>query len=129
MVRSMTGYGKSECLHGNIKFIVEVRSLNGKSADISLKTSLIPREKELEVRQLLSQSLQRGNIDLFVSIESNATENSKVINREVFKDYHNQIKSLQEELKEECSLSDLYSSILKMPDVIDVKKQIGRAHV
>ena len=50
MLKSMTGYGKAQCLLGPDKYLVEIRSVNGKNADISFKTPLIPRDREVEVR-------------------------------------------------------------------------------
>ena len=119
MVRSMTGYGKAECLLPDSKIIIEIRSLNGKNADISIKSSLIPRDKEMAVRQHIAKELQRGNIDLFATMEQNATAQAKQINREIFDSYLAQIKELG---FTECT-DTILQTILKMPDVVDVKKQ------
>ena len=119
MVRSMTGYGKAECLLPDSKIIIEIRSLNGKNADISIKSSLIPRDKEMAVRQHIAKELQRGNIDLFATMEQNATVQAKQINREIFDSYLNQIK----ELGFPVCTDTILQTILKMPDVVDVKKQ------
>lgn len=139
----MTGYGKAECLLPDGKITVEIRSLNGKSADISLKTQLIPREKEVETRQLIAKELQRGNIDLFVAFEQNTAENAKVINKEIFAAYYKQALELNEIIcrvqKEHlagggcmediygrsmpCDTTSLFPAILKFPDVVEVKKQ------
>ena len=119
MVRSMTGYGKAECLLPDSKIIIEIRSLNGKNADISIKSSLIPRDKEMAVRQHIAKELQRGNIDLFATMEQNATAQAKQINREIFDSYLNQIK----ELGFPVCTDTILQAILKMPDVVDVKKQ------
>ena len=70
MVLSMTGYGKSEVTSGNKKYTVEVRSLNGKNSDISLKSSILPKDKDLEFRQYLTRRLVRGNIDVFLTSET-----------------------------------------------------------
>ena len=119
MVRSMTGYGKAECLLPDSKIIIEIRSLNGKNADISIKSSLIPRDKEMAVRQHIAKELQRGNIDLFATMEQNATAQAKQINREIFDNYLAQIKELG---FTECT-DTILQTILKMPDVVDAKKQ------
>ncbi len=115
----MTGYGKAECCLPDGKIIIEIRSLNGKNADISIKTQLIPRDKDLEVRQLISKELHRGNIDLYASLEQNAAEGAKVINKEIFTAYYNQIRNLGTIYKEE----ELLPVILRLPDIIEVKKQ------
>lgn len=119
MVKSMTGYGKAECVLPDGKMTIEIRSLNGKNADISIKSSLIPREKEMEVRQYIAKELQRGNIDLFASVEQNAADKAKQINKDIFAGYLAQIK----DLGMECSTDALMQTILKLPDVIEVKKQ------
>ena len=115
----MTGYGKAECLLPDSKIIIEIRSLNGKNADISIKSSLIPRDKEMAVRQHIAKELQRGNIDLFATMEQNATAQAKQINKEIFDSYLAQIKELG---FTECT-DTILQTILKMPDVVDVKKQ------
>lgn len=119
----MTGYGKAECQFGQNKLVVELRSVNGKNSDISLKSQLIPRERESEVRQMISQALQRGNIDLFASIESTQESSNRTINKQVFKSYYNQIKAVNEELEEKLDYSGLINCILKLPDVIEIQKR------
>lgn len=122
MLQSMTGYGKAECTTEIGKITVEIRSVNGKGADINLKTQLIPREYEHEVRQMLSKILVRGSIDLFATLESNREATGKNINRELFTAYYNQIRSINQSLPVPLSEADLLSSILRMPDVIDNQK-------
>lgn len=123
MVRSMTGYGKAEQLAGQNKIVVEIRSVNGKNADISLKTQIIPREKEMEVRQLISKELYRGNIDLFATIEYAQESGNRVINRDIFCSYLNQIKEINKSLAEPLSENTLLNTIIKLPDVIEVQKK------
>ena len=115
----MTGYGKAECQLSNGKITIEIRSLNGKNADISLKTSIIPRDKEMQVRQRVAKELVRGNIDIYATYESNASENIKVINKEVFDSYYNQIIALEKPF----SAEEITCAILKLPEVIENKKQ------
>lgn len=119
----MTGYGRAESLYGQDKLVVEIRSVNGKNSDISLKTQLIPREREVEVRQMISQKLQRGNIDLFANVEYAQECGTKTINRQVFLSYYNQIKAINEELDEKLDYSGLINCIVKLPDVIDIQKR------
>lgn len=119
----MTGYGKAECLLPDGKITIEIKSLNGKNADIGIKTSLIPREKEIEVRQFIAKELGRGNIDLFVAYEQNAASGAKTINKELFLEYYKQITSIQNSLNFECNDSGLLPAILKMPDVMETPKQ------
>ncbi|MFA6334409.1 MAG: YicC/YloC family endoribonuclease [Bacteroidales bacterium] len=122
MILSMTGYGKAESQFGQNKLVVEIRSVNGKNSDISLKSSLIPREREVEVRQMVNQALQRGNIDLFANVEYAQESDNKTINKQMFISYYNQIRAINEELDEKLGYSGLINCILKLPDVIENKK-------
>ena len=123
----MTGYGKAEALLETGKITVEVRSLNGKTADISMKTSLLPKDKEINVRQKIAAQLQRGNIDMFMTFEPNAAENAKQINMEMAMQYYQQISELGGKIGAvnlwSHNPNDLLAMILRMPEVMDAKKQ------
>ena len=93
----MTGYGKSEAILKTGKITVEIKTLNGKNADIALKTFLIPRDKELAVRQKIANKLQRGNIDVFFGYEPNVTETARQINKETVKEYYSQMEAIAQE--------------------------------
>ena len=127
MIKSMTGYGKAEAILEAGKITVEIRSLNGKTADISLKTSLLPKDKEIAVRHKIADKLQRGNIDMFMTFEPNAAENAKQINMEMAMQYYHQICELGGKIGAvnlwNQNPNDLISTILRMPEVMDVKKQ------
>ena len=127
MIKSMTGYGKAEVLLETGKVTVEVRSLNGKTADISLKTSLLPKDKEIAVRQKIAAELQRGNIDMFMTFEPNAAENAKQINMDMAMQYYQQISELGGKIGAVNlwmhNPNDLLATILRMPEVMDAKKQ------
>ena len=90
----MTGYGKAETLLETGKISVEVRSLNGKTADISIKTSILPKDKEMAVRQKIAAELTRGNIDFFITFEPNAADSAKKINMALAMEYYQQICTL-----------------------------------
>ena len=127
MIRSMTGYGKAEVLLETGKVTVEIRSLNGKTADISLKTSLLPKDKEIAVRKKIADELQRGNIDMFMTFEPNAAENAKKINMDLAMQYYQQISELGSQIGAvnlwSHNPNDLIATILRMPEVTDAKKQ------
>ena len=115
----MTGYGKAECICDNNKITVEIRSVNGKAADISLKTQIIPREREIEVRQLLANKLQRGNIDLF-ALSASAEENpGRTINQEVVLSYVRQLRELANAAGENPGFETLLASALRFPEVFE----------
>ena len=127
MIKSMTGYGKAEVLLEAGKVTVEIRSLNGKTADISLKTSLLPKDKEIAVRKKIADELQRGNIDMFMTFEPNAAENAKKINMDLAMQYYQQIDELSKKVGTSSlqinNPNDLIATILRMPEVMDAKKQ------
>lgn len=123
MILSMTGYGRAEKTTDNEKFIVEIRSLNGKNADISLKSSIIPKEKDIEVRQYIAQQLVRGNIDLFATIEYIGAAPSSVINKEILQDYYKQIEGAIDGFDIPSNyVSGIIPTLLKLPNVLETQK-------
>ena len=127
MIQSMTGYGKAEATLKNGKLTVEIRTLNAKSADINIKTSILPKDKDIPVRKKLADRLQRGTIDFFLTFEASAGESARPINAEVLKAYYNQVLAIRRELPgftapgDEAN-SELLASLLRLPDVVDAKK-------
>ena len=123
----MTGYGKAEVILETGKMTVEVRSLNGKTADISLKTSMLPKDKEMTVRQKIAAALTRGNIDFFMTFEPNAADSAKKINMDLAMEYYQQISELSKKIGTSYininNPNDLLALILRMPEVMDAKKQ------
>ena len=124
----MTGYGKAETVLESGKISVEIRSLNGKNADISIKTTLLPKDKELLVRQIIADELKRGSIDVFINFEANAAECAKKINQDLVLEYFRQIEEISARIEQEypgkgiCDAESTLPSILRMPDVLDMKK-------
>ena len=123
----MTGYGKAEAILETGKITVEIRSLNGKTADIGLKTSMLPKDKEIAVRQKIAAELYRGNIDLFITFEPNAADSAKKINMDLAMEYYQQISTLGGQIGAvnlyTQNPNDLLALILRMPEVMDAKKQ------
>lgn len=125
----MTGYGKAETILKSGKLTIEIKSLNGKNADISIKSALLPKDKELTVRQILAQRLQRGNIDLFLTFEANAAETAKEINADLVMSYYRQIIEINTRIGQEFPFTDnadaahLLGQIIRFPDVMEQKKQ------
>ena len=127
MIKSMTGYGKAEAILEAGKITVEIRSLNGKTADIGLKTSMLPKDKEIAVRQKIAAELYRGNIDLFITFEPNAADSAKKINMDLAMEYYQQISTLGGQIGAynlwNQNPNDLLALILRMPEVMDARKQ------
>ena len=127
MIKSMTGYGKAEAILETGKITFEIRTLNSKNADINIKTPLLPKDKEIGIRQKIASSLQRGTIDFFATWEPNTADSGKKINADLLKGYYNEILSLRKELPgfftpQDRENNELLCSILRIPDVIDTKK-------
>lgn len=117
----MTGYGRAEVPFKGDKIEIEIRSVNGKSADINLKSAFIPKSKEAEIRQLLSSQLQRGSIDLYMNIESTQVVDCP-INKDRFMLYYRDIQEIQKELPELAHQDNLLNTILRIPEVMGHKK-------
>ncbi len=123
MIQSMTGYGKAQASLEGGKLLVEIRTLNGKNADISVKTSLLPKDKELAVRKKLADRLQRGTIDLYITWEPNAAASAKPINTGLAMEYLDQIRNAAPApMQDSASMAMLLSAILRLPDVTDTRK-------
>ena len=126
MVQSMTGYGKGEAILEKGKLLVEIRTLNSKGADINLKSSLLPKDKEIEIRKKIAQRLQRGTIDVFITFSADAAANAKQINQDLALQYYDEIRQLGEKIgavnlpAQEPNY--LLATILRMPDVLDQAK-------
>lgn len=122
MLKSMTGYGKAECLLGQDKYLVEIRSVNGKNADINLKSPLIPRDKEIEVRKYIAEQLGRGSIDLFVTVEHAEGAGAKQINGAILLSYYEQLQQAVEgTVLDFCEPDTLLPAILRLPDVLETR--------
>lgn len=126
MIKSMTGFGRAEAVLSTGKITVEVRSLNGKTADIGIKTSMLPKDKEMAVRQKISSALTRGNIDFFISFEPNVADSAKKINMSLAMEYFQQIRTLGDQIGASelwnNNPNDLIATILRMPEVMDSRK-------
>lgn len=112
----MTGFGKASLELDGKTIHVEIRSLNSKGADISLRLSSSLRNYELELRNELSKQLERGKIDVSIYVESNKTETPIEINIELAKAYHQQLQNLANQLNEPLQTS--IEQILKFPEVM-----------
>ncbi len=116
MIQSMTGYGKSVITFKEKKINVEIKSLNSKSLDLSTRIAPSYREKEMEIRQLIAKTMERGKIDFSIWIEKDASDDAVPINTAVVEKYYRQIK----EIAISTGISeptDWFYTLLRMPDV------------
>lgn len=123
MIKSMTGYGKAaaELVSGG-SLIVEIRTLNGKSADINIKSNLLPKDEELLIRQKLAAKLQRGTIDVFLTVEQAAGKGAQTIDKDLVRAYYNQVGEVAGDLGVTVGGSGLLETVLRFPDVLGQKR-------
>ena len=114
----MTGFGKAALRYGSRTITVAIKSLNSKQADLSARVPSAYRTAELELRSLITSQLQRGKIDLSISIDDDALEgNASLINREALIGYVHQLRALSSELGQELPLDT--AALLRLPGVLD----------
>lgn len=125
MIKSMTGYGKAEAELAHGTLTIEIRTLNGKNADINLRSSLLPKDKELDIRSKVAAALTRGTIDVFLTWTPREEEGARQINMNVARGYIEQAGILAKEMGVQYSPSNfalLLNAILRMPDIVDTRK-------
>lgn len=113
----MTGYGKASGIYNEKKIVAEIKSLNSKQADVSTRMAGLYREKDIEIRNLLIQELERGKIDFSLYYESFDKDTNSRINQSMVESYYEQIREISGNtdiaMPENC-----LEIILRMPDVM-----------
>ena len=117
MIQSMTGYGKTVVNYKGKKIHVEVKSLNGKSLDISTRIAPLYREKEMEIRQIIATELVRGKVDFSIWIEKEDAVDATPINAALVEYYYKQISEISEKTGIPLP-QDWFCSLLRLPDVL-----------
>lgn len=121
MIKSMTGYGKAVAETPQKKISIEIKSLNSKQLDLNTKLPWLYKEKEPEIRNLISQRLDRGKIDFSIYCDILDDEVATVINKTAVKNYYNQFKEIASDLK--IKLDDqIFSAIMKLPDTLKTER-------
>ena len=121
MIKSMTGYGKAIAETQQKKITIEIKSLNSKQLDLNTKVPWLYKEKEPEIRNLVSQKLDRGKIDFSIYCDMLDDEVVTVINKSAVRNYYNQFKDIASELK--IDLDDqIFTAIMKLPDTLKTEK-------
>lgn len=116
MILSMTGYGKASADFKGKKITAEVKSLNSKALDLTTRLAPVYREKEMEVRAMVAQSLERGKVEFSLWVEQQEQATAFPVNAEVLAAYYAQVK----EVSARCGIpepADWWQSLLRMPDV------------
>lgn len=114
----MTGYGRGESSGSKNKFTVEVRSVNGKSLDLSFRAPYNCRSVEQDLRAMATKTLLRGKSELIVGVENLTPAAVSAINHEMFKGYYREIVALSREVGCEIEAEPIMSTILRLPEVV-----------
>lgn len=122
MIYSMTGFGRGIATAPNKKITVEIKSLNSKQLDLSMRVPGYFRELEVELRNTLMHKLERGKVDLNVMVENTSPEASSSVNVEVLKAYKHQIEEASTELDVPLPV-DWFQILMRMPDSMKVQLQ------
>ena len=117
MIRSMTGFGKTEFEVGTKKITLEIKSLNSKQLDINTRVPSMYREKDLEIRRLISEMLTRGKVDFAIYLDNLGTESTSRVNSAIIKDYYRQLAEVHQELGLEINES-IMQSIMRLPETV-----------
>ena len=123
MVKSMTGFGKGEATLQNKRITVEIRSLNSKQLDLSLRLPAVYRQSEYELRNVITRTIQRGKVDVFISVESQSVETSARINREVFREYLRQMNDTLAFAGIDADYDAILPVIMRLPDVVATESE------
>jgi uncharacterized protein (TIGR00255 family) len=121
MIKSMTGYGKSIADTPLKKISIEIRSLNSRSLDLNTRLPWIYKEKETEIRNLVSQKLDRGKIDLTINFDNLDNEVIPVINKNIVSDYYRQIKEIAADLGTDID-NQILTTIMRFPDALKTER-------
>lgn len=116
MLKSMTGFGRTERTVGDKTFLVDIKSLNGKQFELQLKMPAILRPYEFDIRRLLSEKLLRGSVDCIISLKDTGTAKPVTINTSLALAYYKPLAELSATLQ--LDSSHILSTLIKLPEVI-----------
>ena len=123
MIKSVTGYGKGIAELSTGRLTLEIRTLNGKSCDINIKSSLLPKDRELEVRKTISDTLQRGTVDVMLSFEPKAGATARQIDAALVENYFRQVHAIGCKVGIAMPKEEYLEAILRFPDIFEGGKQ------
>lgn len=120
MIRSMTGFGNAVAEFGSKTISVDIRSLNSKFFDLTLRVPSAYREKDMEMRTMLGRELERGKVEVYINIDSSEPQRKSRINKDIVRQYHAELKALNDELK--IDTEDYLETILRLPDALNMEE-------
>ena len=116
MIQSMTGYGKTVVAYKGKKINVEIKSLNSKQLDLTTRIAPLYREKEMEIRQMIAEQLQRGKVEFAIWIEKDAATEGTPVNTTLMDSYYRQLKGFADD--HQMTDVDWMQTLVRMPDVL-----------
>ena len=120
MVQSMTGFGKAQINIPGKSISIEIKSLNSKQQDLSVRMPGVYKSKEMQLRNRIIKSLSRGKIEFSMYVESTDSASSSKVNLALVKTYHEQLKSV---LETDKLTPEVLSTIMRFPDVMNSEKE------
>lgn len=123
MIKSMTGFGKATVSGGTKKIIVEVKSLNSKQLDVNLKMPSLYKEKDIEIRGMIKEVLDRGKVDMFIYFDNDDDSKDVAINKTVVTQYFQQMLDVASSLGVSVDKGELLQTVMRFPDSLQVKAE------
>ena len=123
MIKSMTGFGKATVESGDRKIIVEVKSLNSKQVDISLRMPNLYKEKEMEIRNIIKNFLERGKIDMTIYFDNADTDKDVSVNQSVVEQYFKQMLDVASSLGVETNNNEILQTVMRFPETLKQKRK------
>ncbi|HPR57297.1 MAG TPA: YicC family protein [Bacteroidales bacterium] len=123
MIKSMTGYGKAESEIGDTRYTIEIKTLNSKQFDPVIRIPAFLKDKELDIRNLLMQKLERGKVEFVITIDETKISGAVFINRPLAKKYFDEIIGLQQDLGIETDHGLAFSALLRIPEILQPKSE------
>ena len=123
MVKSMTGFGKITIENGNRKVVIEIKSLNSKTLDLNLKMPNLYKEKEMEIRNIVKEQLDRGKVEMCIYFDNTESDKDVTINKPVVTQYFNQLLDIANELGIEADKNKILQTVMRFPDTLQIKSE------
>lgn len=119
----MTGFGKATVENEGKKIVIEVKSLNSKQLDVNLRLPSLYKEKEMEIRGMLKNELDRGKVDMYIYFDNADTGKEVAVNKSVITQYFQQMLDVADQLGVSPDKGELLQTIMRFPETLQVKSE------
>lgn len=123
MVKSMTGFGKTSVETGSKKVVIEIKSLNSKQLDFNLRLPNLYKEKEMEIRSMVKDCLDRGKVDMYIYFDNDESNKDVSVNKDIVKSYFNQMMELAGALEITTDPGEMLQAVMRFPDTLLAKSE------